>query len=129
MAIVEEKSFCRICGSGCGILVERDGDEILKVRADESHPVSRGYTCPKGRAIGTDHHGSYRLERPMLRRDGELVEAQWDEVLDDLATQLTGIIADAGPRGVGTFIGGGGFASTACWPFSRRSAPLPPTAT
>jgi len=109
MAVRHAKSFCRICGSGCGIVVELEGQHVVKVRADEDHPVSRGYTCPKGRAVGADHHGDYRLEVPMIRKDGSLCESTWDEVLDDLATKLSGIIAESGARGVGTFIGGGGF--------------------
>lgn len=109
MAIIEQKSFCRICGSGCGIVVQLDGQQVLKVRADEDHPVSRGYTCPKGRAIAIDHHRDERLEVPMIRRNGALVPTTWDDVLDDLATRLSGIIETTGPVGVGTFIGGGGF--------------------
>jgi anaerobic selenocysteine-containing dehydrogenase len=109
MALVEQKSFCRICGSGCGIVVTLDGERVLKVRADEEHPISRGYTCPKGRAIAMDHARADRLETPMIRHDGYLVPSTWSHVLDDLATKLSGIIATTGAAGVGTFIGGGGF--------------------
>ncbi len=109
MAITEQKSYCRICGSGCGIVVQLDDQQVLKVRADEEHPVSRGYTCPKGRAIAMDHHRGERLEAPMIRENGELVVTSWEHVLDDLAAKLTGIIDTTGPVGVGTFIGGGGF--------------------
>jgi len=109
MAITEEKSFCRICGSGCGIVVQIDDQKVLKVRADEDHPISRGYTCPKGRAISVDHDRLERLEVPMIRENGELRPTTWDHVLDDLAVKLTGIIETAGAGGVGTFIGGGGF--------------------
>lgn len=109
MELTEHKSYCRICGSGCGIIVSLDGQQVVKVRADEDHPVSKGYTCPKGRALGFDHHREERLEVPMIRENGVLREASWDYVLDDLAAKLSGIIAASGPRGVGTFIGGGGF--------------------
>jgi len=109
MATIEKKSYCRVCGSGCGIIVELDGEQVVKVRADEDHPVSRGYTCPKGRAVGIDHHRAERLEVPMIREHGALRPTTWDHVLDDLAAKLTGIIGEAGPGGVGTFIGGGGF--------------------
>ncbi len=109
MTVTEKKSYCRICGSGCGIIVTIDGDQVVKVRADEDHPVSKGYTCPKGRALGFDHHRAERLEVPMIRENGVLREASWDHVLDDLAAKLTAITASAGLRGVGTFIGGGGY--------------------
>jgi anaerobic selenocysteine-containing dehydrogenase len=109
MAIEEKKSFCRICGSSCGIIAEVDGEQVLKVRADTDHPVSRGYTCPKGRALPQDHHREDRIEVPMIRENGVLRETTWDHVLDDLAEKLQAIIAETGPVGVGTFIGGGGF--------------------
>jgi len=109
MATVEKKSFCRICGSSCGIIAELDGEQVVKVRADTDHPISRGYTCPKGRALPQDHHREDRIEVPMIRVDGELRETTWDHVLDDLAAKLNAIIGETGPRGVGTFIGGGGF--------------------
>jgi len=109
MAIVEKKSYCRVCGSGCGVIVHVDGEQVVKVRADEDHPVSRGYTCPKGRAIGFDHHRPERLELPMIRENGKLRPTSWDHLLDDLAGKLNAIIAESGAGGVGTFIGGGGF--------------------
>ncbi len=96
MALTEHKSYCRVCGSGCGIIVQLDGEQVVKVRADEEHPVSRGYTCPKGRALGFDHHRAERLEAPMIRENGVLREASWDHVLDDLAAKLTGIIGASG---------------------------------
>jgi len=110
---MEKKSFCRICGSSCGIIVELDGEQVLKVSADRDHPVSRGYTCPKGRALPQDHHRADRIDVPMIRENGELRPSTWDHVLDDLASKLSGIIEEAGPRGVGTFIGGGGFLDAA----------------
>src|SRR6516162_7917370 len=85
MAIVEKKSFCRVCGSSCGIVVQLDDQQVLKVRADEDHPVSRGYTCPKGRAVGMDHHRADRIEAPLIRENGVLRPTTWDHVLDDLA--------------------------------------------
>lgn len=109
MAVTEKESYCRICGSGCGIIVELDDQQVVGVRANRDHPVSQGYTCPKGRALPQDHHREDRVDVPLIREDGKLRPTSWDHVLDDLAAKLTGIIADAGPRGVGTFIGGGGF--------------------
>ncbi|MCB2061509.1 MAG: molybdopterin-dependent oxidoreductase [Novosphingobium sp.] len=109
MASTERKSFCRICGSGCGIIVELEGQQVLKVRADREHPVSRGYTCPKGRSLPGDHHREDRIDVPLIRENGKLRPTTWDHVLDDLAARLSGIVEQAGPRGVGTFIGGGGF--------------------
>ncbi len=109
MAITEKKSFCRVCGSSCGIIVEVDGEDVVKVRADVDHAITAGYTCPKGRHLNYDHHRPERLERPMMRKDGVMTEASWDEVLDDLGAKLKALLDEHGPRSIGTFIGGGGY--------------------
>jgi len=41
---------CNLCFVNCGIKVElggEDGRQILRVRGDEDHPMSRGYICNK----------------------------------------------------------------------------------
>lgn len=85
--MAEHLSFCRICAAACGIVVTTDGDQVIKVRGDIDHPVSRGYTCEKGRALPQWHHSRSRLNQPRLR--GRTVG--WEEALDDLA----GIVADS----------------------------------
>ncbi len=109
MATTEKKSFCRVCGSACGIIVELDGQQVVKVRADEDHAVTAGYTCPKGRNLPNDHHREDRLEHPMIREGGVLRQVTWEEALDDLGAKLKSIIDEHGPRGVGLFTGGGGY--------------------
>src|SRR5439155_2652671 len=101
------RSFCRICTSVCGILVDVDGDEVVRVRGDQEHPLSHGYTCAKGRALPQMHHHPDRLERPMMRVDGELQPTTWHECLDDLASRVRDIIERHGPSAVGVFFGSG----------------------
>ena len=62
-------------------MVTVESDRVVRVRGDAEHPVSRGYTCSKGRALGEWHHRADRLDHPRLRGR----ETGWDEVLDDLA--------------------------------------------
>jgi anaerobic selenocysteine-containing dehydrogenase len=90
-------SFCRICAAACGIVVTVDEGQIVKVRGDAEHPVSRGYTCEKGRALPHWHHSSNRLDHPRLR--GRTVG--WDEVLDDLATIIDETKGNDGADSIG----------------------------
>lgn len=105
------RSFCRVCQSVCGILVDVHddpaGERVLRVRGDRDHPVSAGYTCPKGRALPQLHHHPDRLEHPQLRVDGTLRNVGWEACLDDLATRLRTIIDSHGPQAVGIFFGSG----------------------
>jgi anaerobic selenocysteine-containing dehydrogenase len=107
MAEVEVRTCCRCCPAGCGIVVtvDRDGtgpgpgDRVTGVRGDRDHPLSRGYTCPKGRALGAFHHRADRLDRPM--RHGAHVG--WAAVLDDLAGRIGALIERHGPDSVGLY--------------------------
>jgi anaerobic selenocysteine-containing dehydrogenase len=101
------RSFCRVCTSVCGILVDVDGDDVIAVHGDRDHPFSHGYTCPKGRALPQIHHHPDRLERPQMRVDGTLRETTWDACLDDLGERLRDIIDRHGPEAVGINFGTG----------------------
>ena len=102
-----ERSYCRVCTSQCGILVDIVGEQVVKVRGDRDHPVTHGYTCPKGRALGEMHHHPHRIEAPLMRADGELRPTSWDACLDDLAGKLRKVIDEHGPSAVGVFYGSG----------------------
>jgi anaerobic selenocysteine-containing dehydrogenase len=101
------KSFCRVCMALCGILVEVSGDDVVRVRGDPDHPLSHGYTCPKGRALPRMHHHPDRIERPLVRTGGELRPTSWDACLDDLAGRLRSVVDAHGPQAVGVFFGSG----------------------
>ena len=102
-----ERSYCRICTSMCGILVDLEGDKVVGVRGDREHPVSRGYMCAKGRALPRMHHDPRRIERPLLRTDGALRPVSWERCLGDLGARLRSIIDRHGPASVGIFFGSG----------------------
>ncbi len=102
-----KRTYCRVCMVHCGLIAEVAGDQILKVRGDHDHPLTRGYTCPKGRATGQIHHRPEAITQPLMRKDGELVPVSWDEALDDIALRLRRIIDDHGPNAVGIYFGSG----------------------
>jgi anaerobic selenocysteine-containing dehydrogenase len=99
----EVVSYCRICAAACGILVTVADEQVTAVRGDPEHPVSRGYTCPKGRALPAWHHGPDRLDRPTMR--GRAVS--WDDALDDLAAIIRDATATHGPDAVGGYLATG----------------------
>ncbi len=101
------RSFCRVCTSVCGILVDIDGDRVVAVHGDGEHPFSHGYTCPKGRALPQIHHHPDRLERPQMRVDGTLEDTTWEACLDDLGAKLRETIERHGPESVGINFGTG----------------------
>lgn len=102
-----KRTYCKVCVVHCGLVAEVLGDRILKVRGDRDHPLTHGYTCPKGRATGQLHHLPEAITRPMMRKDGDLVAVSWDEALDDIAAKLRGVIDQYGPHAVGIYFGSG----------------------
>jgi anaerobic selenocysteine-containing dehydrogenase len=99
----DELSYCRICAAACGIVVTVDGEHVVRVRGDDDHPVSRGYTCSKGRGLAAWHHSPRRLDRPRLHgRD-----VTWDELFGDLAARLEPIIETSGPDAVALYLATG----------------------
>jgi anaerobic selenocysteine-containing dehydrogenase len=101
------RSFCRICTAVCGIVVEVAGEQVVRVRGDADHPLSRGYTCAKGRALPKVHHHPDRIERPMMQLDGQLRAVSWEACLDDLGDRLRTIIDRHGPDAIGVYFGSG----------------------
>jgi anaerobic selenocysteine-containing dehydrogenase len=124
MTTRSERTFCRVCTASCGLVVDVEsdlaGERVAKVRGDERHPVSRGYACVKGRALGRMHHHPDALLRPLIRRGGALVETSWELCLDDVARRLERAIARKGPHGVGMFYGTGTGTDAAAYTAAER---------
>ena len=104
MSANRRTSYCRLCPAFCGLVVTVDGDRITDVAGDPDNPISRGYTCSKGRASGDLHHHPERLDAPLERdADGALHVTEWPSVLDRVASTLQAIIATSGPNAVAAY--------------------------
>ena len=115
---MDVQTFCRVCNAMCGLVVTVEGDVITKIRGDEDHALSRGYTCPKGRAIGALHHDARRLDHPLVRQDNDLAGTTWESLLDDLADRISTSLSEHGPDSVAMYLASGSAFDTA----GRRAA-------
>ncbi len=104
-----KRTYCRVCMVHCGLEAEVAGNEIIRVRGDFEHPLTRGYTCPKGRATGRLHHHQDAITQPLMRKgkSQHLVAVSWDEALDDVGVRLRQVIDQHGPGAVGIYFGSG----------------------
>lgn len=111
------KSFCRLCGAGCGVeLTIDDQERIVGIRGDKDAPISNGYACFKGLQTAEAHHGAGRLLRPLKRMDdGSFVEIGSEQALDEIADKLRTIIARHGPDAVATWTGGAQMLSSSAY--------------
>ena len=89
------KTTCGYCGVGCQIYLEKAEDRILRVNG-ATFPPNFGHLCVKGR-FGFDfiQHPD-RLKQPLVRKNGQLTEASWDEALDVVATRFKELLGQHG---------------------------------
>jgi predicted molibdopterin-dependent oxidoreductase YjgC len=97
--IKKVRTTCPYCGVGCQQLlhVNVKTNRIVSVTGVEDGAPNQGRLCVKGR-FGYDFiYSEERLKTPMIRENGELREASWDEALDLVANKFKQIIAESGP--------------------------------
>ncbi|HLZ72416.1 MAG TPA: formate dehydrogenase subunit alpha [Dehalococcoidia bacterium] len=81
-------STCPYCGVGCGVQVQVQGRQIVRVLDEPQNQSSDGMLCVKGRFGTTFVNHPDRLTTPLVRRAGVLQPASWDEALDLVAERL-----------------------------------------
>ena len=91
-----ESTICPHCPVGCQLNLElNEGGELVRVVPEFNSPANRGQACFKGK-FGLEFINSRdRLRNPLVRRDGELTEATWDEALEYVATRLGSYSGDS----------------------------------
>jgi len=88
MSIETVPTICPYCSCGCGInLIVKDG-QIIGQEPWKEHPVNEGANCPKGKNSYEFLYSEDRLKTPLIRKNGHLQEATWDEALDLISSKL-----------------------------------------
>ena len=96
---------CPFCEATCGLEVTIRGEDVVSVRGDDQDPFSRGFLCPKSQGLKQLHEDPDRLTRPLVRRDGELVEASWEEAFAAVDEGLSRVLAESGRDAVAVYLG------------------------
>ena len=94
------KSTCGYCGVGCGLYVGTKEGIPVNVKGDPAHPVSRGTLCPKGLSQHKMVQSSNRLTSPLIKHEGELKEASWDEAYLKVSNKFKQIQKEHGKNSV-----------------------------
>ncbi|MFI6623992.1 molybdopterin oxidoreductase family protein [Streptomyces sp. NPDC050528] len=97
--------ICPLCEATCGLTLTIEGTRVTGARGDRDDVFSRGFICPKGASFGAVDSDPDRLRTPLVRRDGELREATWEEAFDAVAAGLRPIVERHGPHAVGVVLG------------------------
>ncbi|MFJ8192436.1 molybdopterin oxidoreductase family protein [Streptomyces sp. NPDC096094] len=97
--------ICPLCEATCGLALTIDGTTVTAARGDRDDVFSRGFICPKGASFGAVDSDPDRLRAPLVRRDGELREATWEEAFDAVAAGIRPVVERYGPHSVGVVLG------------------------
>ena len=92
---------CVYCGAGCRLYLQVLDGELVGVLPDKEHLISQGTLCIKGWSAASFVHHPDRLKTPLIRKNGGLEEATWDEALALVAERLTAIHDETGSDSIG----------------------------
>jgi len=88
----EKPLICGFCSQGCTLVLELLSGRILASPPADDGPVNRGQACVRGRFLVREavYHPK-RVLRPLVRKNGDLVEASWDEALGLAAERFAAV--------------------------------------
>lgn len=102
-SITWKKTPCRFCGVGCGLLVGISDGKAVAVKGDPKSEVNKGLCCVKGYHSVMSLYAKDRLTKPLIRKNGQLVESTMEEALDLVASKMKETIANGGKDAVSIY--------------------------
>jgi len=102
---VIKRSVCPYdCPDTCGLLVEIENNQAIKVTGDPEHPYTKGVLCPKMTHYEKTVHSPLRLTRPLLRTgkkgEGCFEPISWDEAIKQITNRWQAMIAEYGAEAI-----------------------------
>ncbi|RPI05170.1 MAG: NADH-quinone oxidoreductase subunit G [Ignavibacteriae bacterium] len=83
------ESICIGCARGCNTNVWVRNNEILRLTPRDNEEVNSSWMCDEGRVHSFKFVSSEnRLNGPMIRKDGILVDVGWDEAISKVVSEL-----------------------------------------
>ena len=92
---------CCFCACGCNLYLEVEDGKVVGVIPSKQHPVARGSLCVKGWNSFEFVHHKDRLKYPLIRKNGRLEKANWEDALNLIARRLSEIREKHGPESLG----------------------------
>lgn len=96
-----ERTICTYCGVGCNLMVATRAGKVTSIQAPYDTDVNPGHACVKGRYAFAFYDHPDRLRTPLIRRDGRLEGASWDEAYDLIVENLGDIRSRFGADAIG----------------------------
>lgn len=101
------QSACVLCSNGCACDIAVKDGRMVGVRGRPMDVVNHGRLGPKGlfgswQGVDNDK----RLTRPLIRRDGQLVETDWDTAMEAAVARSRQSLSEHGPLSHGFYTSG-----------------------
>ncbi|MGW5332161.1 molybdopterin oxidoreductase family protein [Streptomyces bauhiniae] len=97
--------ICPLCEATCGLTLTIEGTRVTAARGDRDDVFSKGFICPKGASFGALDADPDRLRTPLVRENGKLREASWEEAFDAVARGLRPVVERYGADALGVVLG------------------------
>jgi len=110
-------TVCPFCSLGCTLTLRTKNRKIVYATSPDNAP-NQGMLCVKGRYGWPHVYSDKRLQKPLIRKNGELQEVDWDEALDFVAEGFMRIKRTAGPTHLAA-LGSARLTNEEAWVFNR----------
>ena len=101
-------TVCPYCGVGCGMTLQVDKGQVIKVSGLKTHPTNFGRLCTKGSTSAQALRDSGRMEAAFVRTDRarEPVQVDIDAAITQTAQRLRAILEQHGPDALSLYVSG-----------------------
>ncbi len=93
------KGVCRYCGTGCGVMVGVSNGKVITVKGDPNNH-NQGILCLKGALLAPVIYAKERVTKPLIRKNGKLVESSWEEAMELASSKFKDALDTTGPDSV-----------------------------
>ena len=98
-------TVCTHCGDGClttlGARRSEAGMEIVRGDNRDKSGINGDFLCVKGRYAFDFANEESRLTQPLIKKDGKLTPAKWEEAVELIAAKFNEIVASDGGKAIG----------------------------
>src|SRR6202042_2133565 len=92
---------CSPCSNGCKTTLSVRNNEILRANNRDPSGINGEFLCGKGR-FGFDFtHHAERVRQPLIRRNGKLEAASWEDAFEEVTRRLKQVHDKHGAGSIG----------------------------
>lgn len=104
-------TFCRTCEATCGLEVDVEDNQVIVIRPDKEHVVSKGYSCVKGIHFDKVQNSPDRITAPQKRVGDQWQTISWDQALTEIGEKIRRLVEQHGPQSFAHLVGSAGGAN------------------